>query len=152
MLRQGLLWLLWQKLVLYLFHLKQSHKYYARVLGQMAIGKRNWCDFAVWTTQGILVERILYDETYVKVLVPKLVEFYKGCIAPEIVSPNIPVGKLVRDWRYPPLYLLSNSSSVSLIFSCLSILLHDLCVYKDHLRVEAHSHEYEHATCLSFQL
>jgi len=69
----------------------------------MAIGKRNWCDFAVWTTQGILVQQILYDETYVKVLLPKLLEFYKDCIAPEIVLPNIPVGKPVRDLRYPPL-------------------------------------------------
>ena len=31
----------------YLFHLKQSHKYYAQVQGQMAIEKQNWCDFAV---------------------------------------------------------------------------------------------------------
>ena len=82
-----------------IFHLKQSHKYYAQVQGQMVVGKRNWCDFVVWTTEGMLIERILYDATYMKVLLPKLVEFYKGCIAPEIVSPNIPVCKPVRDLR-----------------------------------------------------
>jgi len=43
---------------------------------------------------------LFQDETYMKVL---LLKFYKGCVAPEIVLPNIPVGKPVRDLRYPPL-------------------------------------------------
>ena len=39
------------------FELKRSHHYYAQVQGQMAIGNRNWCDFVVWTTKGVLVEQ-----------------------------------------------------------------------------------------------
>ena len=29
--------------------LRQEHKYYCQIQGQMAIGKRPWCDFIVWT-------------------------------------------------------------------------------------------------------
>jgi hypothetical protein len=31
--------------------LKQNHRYYAQVQGQMAIGERPWCDFVVYTQQ-----------------------------------------------------------------------------------------------------
>ena len=41
-----------------MFQLKQSHSYYCQVQGQMAITGRTWCDFVVYTTKGIAVERI----------------------------------------------------------------------------------------------
>ena len=54
----------------------------------MAVGERPWCDFVVYTTQGISVQRILFDNDYWnKELVPKLVSFYDNCIVPEIVCP-----------------------------------------------------------------
>ena len=62
--------------------------YYAQVQGQLAIGGRPWCDFVVYTTKGINVQRIKFDNNYWEnILLPKLSEFYDNCLAPEIVSP-----------------------------------------------------------------
>ena len=46
--------------------LRKTHKYYAQVQGHMAIGKRQWCDFNIYTKKGIAVERIPFDEDYWK--------------------------------------------------------------------------------------
>ena len=79
--------------------LQQSHKYYAQVQGQMAVGNRKWCDFVVFTTKGISVKRINYDEEYwMNTLLPKLEEFYDTCLAPEIVSPIHALGLPLRDF------------------------------------------------------
>ena len=68
--------------------LRRNHKYFAQVQGQMAIGGREWCDFVVYTTKGIHIERIHFDNQYwEKILLPKLQEFYDNCVGPEIVSP-----------------------------------------------------------------
>ena len=78
--------------------LRRTHTYFAQVQGQMAIGGRPWCDFVIFTTQGISVERVKYDALYWKnTLVPKLTKFYDNCVAPEIVSPVHALGLPVRD-------------------------------------------------------
>ena len=78
--------------------LRQNHRYYAQVQGQMAVGERKWCDFIVYTTKGISVERIDYDQNYWKItLLPKLENFYDNCLAPEIVSPIHALGLPLRD-------------------------------------------------------
>ena len=81
-------------------HLKESHRYYPQVQGQMAIGERPWCDFVVFTKKGISVERVPFNENYWKDrLLPKLIEFYDKCILPEIVSPIHALGLPLRDLR-----------------------------------------------------
>lgn len=78
--------------------LKQNHAYFAQVQGQMAIGGRPWCDFVIYTSQGISVQRIKYDESYwSNELLPKLITFYDNCVAPEIVSPLHALGIPLRD-------------------------------------------------------
>ena len=47
-------------------HLRRNHIYFAQVQGQMGIGKRPWCDFVIYTTKGISVERVLFDKHYWK--------------------------------------------------------------------------------------
>ena len=44
--------------------LKRRHQYYVQVQGQMAITERKWCDFIVYTTKGISVERVLFDPDF----------------------------------------------------------------------------------------
>lgn len=44
--------------------LKKSHTYSAQVQGQMGIGCRPWCDFVIYISKGISVQRILFDEQY----------------------------------------------------------------------------------------
>ena len=80
--------------------LKEGHSYYAQIQGQMGIGRRPWCDFVVYTTKGISVERVSFNEKYWNnQLLPKLIEFYEGCVLPEIVSPIHALGLPIRDFR-----------------------------------------------------
>ena len=63
--------------------LKRDHPYFSQVQGQMAVGERPWCDFVIYTTQGLSV---LFDSDFWEnTLLPKLVSFYDNCVAPEIV-------------------------------------------------------------------
>ena len=78
--------------------LKRDHLYFAQIQGQMAVGERPWCDFVIYTTQGLTVERVLFDSDYWEnTLLPKLVSFYDNCVAPEIVSPIHTLGLPLRD-------------------------------------------------------
>ena len=78
--------------------LKKSHKYFAQIQGQMAIGERQWCDFVVYTLKGISVERINFDDDYwILRLLPKLQSFYDNCVLPEIVSPVHYLGLPIRN-------------------------------------------------------
>lgn len=58
----------------------------------MAIASRKWCDFVIFTTKGLSVERIAFDPDYWRTLLLKLVEFYDKCLCPAIVSPIHLVG------------------------------------------------------------
>ncbi len=72
--------------------------YFAQVQGQMAIGRREWCDFVVYTTKGISVQRVPFDKQYWEnLLLPKITAFYDNCLGPEIVSPVHVLGLPVRN-------------------------------------------------------
>lgn len=78
--------------------LRRNHIYFAQVQGQMAVGKRLWCDFVVYTNKGISVERVQYEEDYWKnTLLPKLEAFYDNCLGPEIISPLHALGLPMRN-------------------------------------------------------
>lgn len=80
--------------------LRKNHSYYCQVQGQMGIGERPWCDFIIFTNQGISVERIKFNSNFWhNELLPKLVDFYDNCLAPEIVSPMHTLGLPLRDLR-----------------------------------------------------
>ena len=66
----------------------------------MAIGVHPWCDFIVYTSKGVSVERVHYDqEFWEKDLLPKLEQFYNKCVAPGIVCPVRVLGLPLRDLR-----------------------------------------------------
>jgi hypothetical protein len=64
--------------------LKETHRYYAQVQGQMGITGRYWCDFVVFTghaTQGLHIQRINFDKLYWEDICSKLCQFYyKFCL------------------------------------------------------------------------
>lgn len=41
--------------------LKRNHKYYAQVQGLMGVTGAKWCDFVVYTSKGMSIERIPFD-------------------------------------------------------------------------------------------
>ena len=66
----------------------------------MAVGVCPWYDFIVYTSKGVSVECVRYDqEFWEKDLLPKLEEFCNKCIAPEIVCPVCVLGLPLRDLR-----------------------------------------------------
>ena len=77
--------------------LKENHAYYSQVQGQMAIGQRPWCDFVIYTSKGLSVQRIEYNEKFWEDLLHKLSNFYDNCVAPEIVSPVHSLGLPMRN-------------------------------------------------------
>ena len=80
--------------------LKRNHIYYAQVQGQMGVGERPWCGFVIYTSKGISIERINFDQHFWKCgLLPKLISFYDNCVAPGIVSSVHVLGLPVRGLR-----------------------------------------------------
>lgn len=64
----------------------------------MAITEQSWCDFVIYTEKGISEERIPFDaEFWNNKLLPKLIDFFDNCLAPEIVSPVNALGIPVRN-------------------------------------------------------
>ena len=56
--------------------LKRDHAYYAQVQGQMGITGAKWCDFIVYTSKGLYVERIAFDAVFWQALRSKLLDYY----------------------------------------------------------------------------
>ena len=66
--------------------LKQSHKCYDQVQGQLAITGKAWCDFFVYTRHGYVMQRIYPDEKYWPSLASNPEFFYLNYVAPELVT------------------------------------------------------------------
>lgn len=78
--------------------LKNKHNYYYQVQGAMAISKKPWCDFVVWTPKGISIQRIQQDSTFWSdSMLPKLLSFYENALLPELAAPEHPNGRPIRE-------------------------------------------------------
>ena len=72
--------------------LKQTHKYYLQVLGQMGVTHTQWCDFFVWTLKGFSCERIYFNQTVWEECLGKLKQFYVESVLPELFSRRVERG------------------------------------------------------------
>ena len=59
----------------------------------MAITRRPWADFVVWTPSGLSVERIEWDPQFWEATKEKVVAFYKKAVLPELALPQVPRGQ-----------------------------------------------------------
>ena len=67
--------------------LKEGHEYYDQIMGEMKILGVDWCDFVLYTTAGIFVERIAFNPTYWdEKLFPSLKNFYMEHVVPELIT------------------------------------------------------------------
>ncbi|XP_063217698.1 uncharacterized protein LOC134540509 [Bacillus rossius redtenbacheri] len=81
--------------------LNRSHNYYYQVQGQLHITRRKWCDFVVWTTKGISIERIVRDDCFwLEKMESKLLRFFNNCLLPELADPCRPRGQPIREPEY----------------------------------------------------
>jgi len=67
-------------------YLNTSHHYYYQVQCQLFVSGLDYCDFIIWTPQGLYVERILPDVEFWVVAVAKATTFFNKCVLPEIVG------------------------------------------------------------------
>lgn len=67
------------------YKLKEGHRYYDQVQGQLHILNRSACDFVVWTTKDIAIVRIIQDSNWTP-NISKLIDFYFHKIIPHIVQ------------------------------------------------------------------
>jgi len=63
-----------------------SHSYYTQVQGQLLITGKEYCDFVVWTPEGIVTDRVYQDFNFTEKLLRKLTTFYVDFMIPAIVG------------------------------------------------------------------
>lgn len=83
--------------------LKTTHPYFYQVQGILNITSRDICYFVVMTDtkSSLHIEKIQRDANFWEmVMLPKLTQFYRHCLLPEIVAPNMILGKDIREPEY----------------------------------------------------
>ena len=45
-------------------HLKRNHDYYYQIQGAMAITNIKWCNFIIWTTKDMNIERVKFNPAF----------------------------------------------------------------------------------------
>ena len=66
-------------------HLSRDHNYFHQVQGQLNVCDKDYCDFIIWTTQGIYVERIVRDREFFESIKPALEKFFQFAVLPRIL-------------------------------------------------------------------
>ena len=61
--------------------LKRGHQYYFQIQGQLAVTGASWCDFVIYTSKGMSVERITFDPQFWDTLNEYLKVIPQYCIA-----------------------------------------------------------------------
>ena len=69
--------------------LARNHQYYHQVQLQLFTSGASWCDFCVYTTKGIAIERIYPDEQWQQMAIPNLDSYFHEQMLPEIVCPQL---------------------------------------------------------------
>ena len=77
--------------------LKSTHDYYMQIQGQMAICKKDYCDFVCWTLKGIHVERIVFDASVFTRIKPSLDHFFQAIVLPELLTHEIQDGEAEKE-------------------------------------------------------
>ena len=45
-------------------HINKKHSYYNQVQMQLALSYQTWCDFILYTSKGLVIDRVEFDEKY----------------------------------------------------------------------------------------
>ena len=61
--------------------LKENHMYFAQIQGQLAITKRHWCHFYVYSQAGCFLETTQFDKSYWSKLEAKLFWFCNNYVS-----------------------------------------------------------------------
>ena len=71
-------------------HLNRDHSYYHQVQLQLYVAAHlsHWCDFCIYTTCGVAVERIFPDSGWQQTVLPQLDKYFFEHMLPELVHPQ----------------------------------------------------------------
>ena len=67
-------------------HIDKHHPYYYQIQSQVFLTEANYCDFVVWTTKDLHIERIYPDASFWNALVMKATSFFTKVLLPELVG------------------------------------------------------------------
>ena len=81
--------------------LKTTHQCYLQIQGQMAICKKDYCDFVCWTLKGMHVERIEFDPGVFSEMKPSLDLYFQSTVLPELLTHEIKDGETEKE-NCPP--------------------------------------------------
>ena len=72
-----------------MFTLKRSHQYYDQVQLQLYVSADfcEWWDFCIYTTKGVMIERIYADHEWATGAIEQLNDYFDNVMLPEIVYP-----------------------------------------------------------------
>lgn len=87
------------------FVLKKQHSYFYQVQLQMKLCDVKFCDFVIWRTDELVVNRIMRDDDFLKEAIDKATVFFKYGILPELVG---------KWYTRPPPVLSSETEPVDL--------------------------------------
>ncbi len=59
--------------------------YYFQVQLQLKLSETNYCDFVVWNSEDLFIQRLYRDEPFISVASEKCKLFIKLCILPELL-------------------------------------------------------------------
>ena len=69
--------------------LKRNHEYFTQIQMAMGLAGAPFCDFIVYTLEGLIIVRTPYDHKYFVELMKKVNEFYKKYILPKLSEQTI---------------------------------------------------------------
>ena len=69
-------------------HIKinKDHPYYKQIQMQLALTTQTWCDFVCYTSKGLVIDRVAFDEHYWSILQREILEFYFNYMLDEIIT------------------------------------------------------------------
>ena len=56
--------------------INKSHTYYNQIQMQLALTTQSWCDFIFYTSEGLIMHRVQFDEAHWHKLQTKILNFY----------------------------------------------------------------------------
>ena len=112
---------------------KKHNYYYHQMQGQMAVTRRPWCDFVVWTPKGIAVERIRFNGVFWDEVKPKLVSFHHEAILPELALPRQTQGQPIRERQIFPQGSLVQARLLASLYLQAIVLTHYINQYVVHM-------------------
>ena len=70
------------------YKLNRAHEYFYQVQGQLAVVERDYCDFVIWTPNGIYNERIYPEPAFFFTISKQLDDFFIKIILPKLLTNN----------------------------------------------------------------